>query len=254
MGSRSRTANDHFFSSSYGAISCAFDWSRIDVETCTNNRSRSTTPQLIVQPSKPATVHTSHPLGHKSSPVDHPASTFADARPRTHDNYISIVDLRKIIFTGALDFCVQLGSLAVRFSPYATMSPKRMSPNTSSSSRGTSSLLPSVEQSSKQCDADVKKQYQAPVLDREEPLNVRIPIRLSKKKENQGWDSCINALIRATYDRKVKVKYTTLLHAMLKEGAEYDRTYEELTHANPAIDKNDLFYQVVGVNKVMYMV
>ncbi|KAK9124187.1 hypothetical protein Sjap_013789 [Stephania japonica] len=180
--------------------------------------------------------------------------------------------------------------------------------------------------SSEPSDVDVEIQVQAPMEDQEELPNVRIPIRLTKKKKNPGlipfevcsqkmrkvfsrdlipegyyrplpahqresfwneWkDPRINAQIRAAYDRKANVKYTTLLHSMLKEAeaklgrpvgvnelylhahtrkhnektfidarsvaiyAEYESNYEELTLANleNPVDKNDLFYQVVGVN------
>ncbi|KAK9137673.1 hypothetical protein Sjap_008267 [Stephania japonica] len=113
-------------------------------------------------------------------------------------------------------FRIRLGSPTARFSPYTTLSPRRMSPNTSSSSQGTLSPFPSIRQSFEPPDANVEIKYQAPVEDREKPSNVRIPIRLSKKKNSPGslpahqkesyWNEWkmffINAQIQATYDRK----------------------------------------------------
>ncbi|KAK9085628.1 hypothetical protein Sjap_026039 [Stephania japonica] len=142
------------------------------------------------------------------------------------------------------------------------MSPSRMSPNTSSSSRGTSFPLPSVGQSSEPSNADVEIQDQAPMEDRDEPPNVRIPIKLSKKKKNPmlipsemllSWDSCINAQIWVVYDRKVNIRFIALLNTMLKKGVCPGFCSKEVWDAYQAYWETDVFknrLEKAGTNRM----
>ncbi|KAK9148679.1 hypothetical protein Scep_007436 [Stephania cephalantha] len=154
----------------------------------------------------------------------------------------------------------------------------RTSSNTPPSSCGTSSPLPSVAQSSEPSDEEVEIHDQAPPKDQEDELPiVRLHIKVSSKDKKKpkfgkifkgdmiperyyykslrdnptGKNERISLLGTPTSTRRIGLPMTGRQMSGRRKQAKYMRKYEELNQADPntLINKNDLFYQVVGVNK-----